>query len=33
MPVYLPSLGLRNYRGIGPEWVLMSEFREFVSVR
>jgi recombinational DNA repair ATPase RecF len=29
MPVYLPSLGLRNYRGIGPDWVMMSDFKEF----
>ncbi len=29
MPVYLHSLGLKNYRGIGPDWELMPDFKDF----
>ena len=29
MAIYLKALGLQNYRGIGPEWVLMHDFKDF----
>ena len=29
MAIYLKALGLQNYRGIGPEWVLMHNFKDF----
>lgn len=29
MAAFLRALGLRNYRGVGPEWAMMSDFRDF----
>jgi predicted ATP-dependent endonuclease of OLD family len=29
MAIYLQGLGLRNYRGIGPEWLYMHSFKNF----